>query len=161
ASLLLSDLPHGLGAPEQHVAWDQAIVDSLLGSWITICDLLIRLPVLLKERTVQRAARLFGAGESAPDDRWNAIHHWRYNRSAVREERLPSLARELFRLTNLVTGSIEQALFEDFARRVITVGVEYQRWQDLDKLEKVFAELTKARDEINRAWEEVAPGDDI
>jgi hypothetical protein len=31
----------------------------------------------------------------------------------------------------------------------------------LDKLEKVFAELTKARDEINRAWEEVAPGDDI
>jgi len=161
ASLLLCDLPYCLSAPEQHTAWDQATVDSLLGSWLAICDLLLQLPVVLKERVVRRTAALFGAEEYAPELRWSAIHQWRFNRGAVRAERLQGHARELFRLTNLVTGSIEQALLDDFARRVVTVGVEYQRWQDLDKLEKVFAELTKARDEINRAWEEVAPGDDI
>jgi len=161
AGLLLADLPHRLGAPEQHATWAQATVDALLASWITVCELLARLPVVLKEQVVRRAATLFGAEAYAPEQRWSAIHQWRFNRGAVRAERLQGHARELFRLTNLVTGSIEQALLDDFAHRVVTVGVEYQRWQDLDKLEKVFAELTKARDEINRAWEEVAPGDDI
>jgi len=161
ASLLLSELPNRLGASEQHTDWNQATVDSLLGSWMTICELLVRLPVVLKERVVQRAAALFNAEHSDPDVQWNAIHQWRYNRSAVPSARLPSLAQELFRLTNLVTGNIEQTLLGDFARRVITVGMEYQHWQDLDKLEKVFTELTKARDEINRAWESVALGDEI
>lgn len=161
AGLLLADLPHLLGAPEQHTAWDQTTVDELLVSWMNVCELLTQLPLALKERTVRRVAALFGAEDYSAEGRWTAVRQWRITRNAVPPEQLQGLARELFRLTNLATGSIEQTLLEDFARRVVTVGVEYQRWQGLEKLEKVFSELTKARDEINRAWEEVAHGDDI
>lgn len=160
-TLILSELPHSLGAPEQHKNWNQTTVDMLLANWMTVCEYIGRLPIALKERYTRRAAALFNADHVAPEHRWSEIHRWRYNRGAVQPDRLQGLARELFRMTNLSDGSIEQTLLDDFARRVITVGMEYQRWQDLEKLEKVFAELAKARDEINRAWEEVAPGDDI
>jgi hypothetical protein len=161
ANLLLSELPHRLGAPERHTEWDQATVDALIGSWMTLCDLLARLPVVLKEHVVQQVATLFGAEVYAADRQWSVIHRWRFHRAAVSPERLNGYARELFRLTNLATGSIEQTLLDDFARKIISVGVEYQRWHDLDKRDKVLAELKKARDEIDHAWEAVALGDDI
>jgi hypothetical protein len=159
--LLLADVPHRLGAPEQHSSWDQTTVDTLLVGWMGVCDLLPRLPVELKERTVKRAAALFGGETVPPENRWGAVYQWRMTRNAVPFDQLQNNARELFRLTNLPLGSIDQRLLDDFARRVVTVGVEYQRWQDLDKLEKVFAELTRARDEINNAWRAVAHGDDL
>lgn len=161
SSLLQTALPQGLGAPEQHTAWEQTTVEALLGGWMAVCDLLTRLPVVLKERVVQRAAALFGAEAVSPEARWGNIYRWRLTRGAIPAGRLQGLAQELFRFTNLVSGSIEQTLLDDFARRVGAVGVEYQRWQDLGKLEKVFNELAKARDEINRAWEEVADGEEI
>lgn len=161
ATVLLTDIPLRLGAPEHHEAWDQATVDALLASWCTVCELLAALPVVLRERTVRRAAALFGAEAYEPEVRWGAITRWRLNRGAIPSGRLQGLAQDLFRFTNLGKGSIEALLLDEFARKVVTVGVEYQRWQDLDKLEKVFVELTRARDEINRAWEEVAQGDEI
>ncbi len=161
ASLLQTELPQSLGAPAQHTAWNQTTVDALLGSWIAVCDVLTRLPVVLKERVVLRAAALFGAETVGPDARWGAIYRWRLTRGAIPSGRLQGIPQELFRFTNLVTGSIEQTLLNDFACRVVTVNVDYQRWQDLDKLEKVFSELTKARDAINQAWGEVADGDAI
>ncbi|WP_129675138.1 hypothetical protein [Candidatus Chloroploca sp. Khr17] len=159
--VLLTELPRCLGAPEQHAAWDQTTVEGLLSSWMTVCELLAHLPVVLKERTIRRAAALFDAEQYAPEDHWGAVIRWRLNRGSIPSGRLQGLAQDLFRLTNMVGGSIEQTLLDDFARRVIGVGVEYQRWQDLEKIEKVFNELTKARDEIDRAWAEVAQGDEI
>ena len=161
ASLLQSDLPQGLGAPKQPAAWTQTTVDALLSSWVAVCDLLPRLPRVLKAQVIQRTATLFGGEGATPDTYWNIIYRWRLTRGNIPAGRLQGLAQELFRLTNLPTGSIEQTILDDFARRVVTVGVEYQRWQDLDKLEKVLSELTKARDEIQRAWGEVADGDAI
>ncbi|NCC32608.1 MAG: hypothetical protein EOM24_11400 [Chloroflexia bacterium] len=108
-----------------------------------------------------RAATLFGAEQYDPEHRWSVVVRWRLNRGAIPPGQLQGLALELFRLTNGINGSIEQTLLDDFARRVIGVGVEYQRWQDLEKMEKVFNELTKARNEIDRAWAEVAEGDAI
>ncbi len=150
-----------MGAPAQSAAWNQTTIDALLGGWIAVCDILTRLPVVLKEQVVQRAAALFGAETVGPEFRWGAIYRWRLTRGAIPSGRLQGIPQELFRFTNLVTGSIEQTLLNDFACRVVTVNVDYQRWQDLDKLEKVFNELTRARDEINRAWGEVADGDAI
>jgi len=160
AELLMTKLPLQLGSPEQHGAWMQASVDELLGNWITVCEFVAKLPTALKERTVARAAALFGAEQhSDPGVRWTTIYLWRQHHSAVQTNQLQHLALELFRLTSSVTGSIEQSLLDDFARR--TVSVEYQRWQDLEKLERFFTELTKARDEIKRAWEAVALGDEL
>lgn len=161
ANVLLTEVPLLLGAPEQRKAWDQATVDALIASWMRVCDLLRQLPEALKEATLQRVAALFGAEAYSGADRWHAIYRWRSHRKAVSADRLQSMARDLFRFTNAVNGSIEQNLLDEFARRVITVGVEYQRWQNLDKFTKVLSELTKARDEINRAWEDVAHGDEV
>lgn len=161
ASLLQTDLPQSLGAPDKHTEWNQTTVDALLGSWLAVCEVLTRLPVVLKERVVQRAAAIFDAEGATPEARWGGIYRWRRTRDAISSGRLQGLAQDLFRFTSLVTGSIEQTLLDDFARRVVTVGVDYLRWQDVDKLEKVFSELTKARDEVDRAWGEVADGDAI
>jgi hypothetical protein len=162
AALLSDQLPTCLGASEQRASWSQTTVDELLVRWMAVCDSVGTLPRVLKERALKRAAALFDAdAHSDPATRWNAIYRWRLNRGAVQADLLPSLPRELFRLTNAANGSVEQTLLDEFARRVLTVGVEYQRWQDLEKQERFFAELTKARDEIERAWKEVALGDDL
>lgn len=160
-NLILHDLPHHLGAPEQHVQWNPSIVDDLLRKWINVCEIVKVLPIALQEHTIRRTVAVFGFEHLEPKACWTAIHQWRAKRSAIKPEQLKGQARELFRLTNISTGSVEDTLLNEFARRIIVVGVEYQRWPDLNKFNKFFDELREAYEEIENVWKEVAQGDEI
>jgi hypothetical protein len=166
AASLLNELPGALGDNSDHAAWTDTQVDELLGRFGEVCAALIRLPLLIKEQAVVRIASIFDAGQYAPESRWNVIFKWRRNRDAIPGNATsgPSLqhqARLLFRLTHASTGSVEEALLDEFARQVIGIGLEYQRWPTWDRLDKLEQEISKAKREIEEKWQQVASVEEI
>ncbi len=160
-AILLRELPHRLGAFEDHTKWTDVTVGDVLTLLSAVFHMLRELPALLKERAITRMAAIFDAAEVEPEMRWGVIYHWRLNRAAVQLSSLQGHARTLYQLTNNVRGTIEEVFLTEFARQIIPIGVEYQRWPSLDRLARLEQEIVRAKGEIELQWQQVASGDEV
>lgn len=163
ANALLKTIPEALMASNDHNVWTNESVDTLLALWGEVCQLLTQLPSILEAYAVREVAAIFDNVEGSADEQWRTVYRWRLHRKIIENqiESLSSYERTFFRLTNQPTGTIKEALLDEFARTIIGINTSYHMWSTLDYLDRVIKEITKARDEINTRWRAVANTEEV
>ncbi len=162
ASALLNELPAAFKAPE-HNHWTSESVTEMLAMVAETCRLIERLLQVLEQHATRAVATVFGCEEMPAEKYWWEIYGWRQNRQIVqnRVEQLPSHAREFFRLSNHIDGTIRGSFLGDFAQTIIGISTDFQMWSTLGHLDRLVKEIQKARNEIDTRWRALASAEDV
>jgi hypothetical protein len=160
-AVLMQDIPARLGAPADRTQWQEADVNELIARFAEVCSTLCQFPYTLLQYVERRIATCFGCEHLAAEEQWNAIYEWRQKKQIVNPETLYSPARSLFRLTNDPRGSIEQNILNEYAKTIVGINTDYQRWSSLDSLSRLEQEIEKVRQQIEAQWREAAPGEEV
>jgi len=158
---LLDKLPLALRAPTDHQTWTSETIDGLLNLLGETCRVVEQLPGILEEHATARIAALFGCEQDAPENRWGAIYQWRGFRKVVQPDKLSSPARNLFLYTNNPSGTIKTAFLEEFAKNIVGLNTDFQRWPTLDSLNRLEQELQKSKREVDEKWKDLAPKEEV
>ncbi|NJL05929.1 MAG: hypothetical protein HC911_13690 [Chloroflexaceae bacterium] len=161
ASALLTDIPNQLGAARDRSAWNDASVQELVSGFGEVAQLLEQLPKLLEQHTIAQIASVFGSPAQDPLEVWQAIFHWRSSRQSVNPDALTTQTRTFFRFTQSASGTVQDALLQEFARQIIGIGVEYKNWPEQDRLAKLVQVITSAKREVDQKWESTAPAEAV
>lgn len=161
AAVLMHDIPQILGAPADRTQWNDEHVKDLIPRFAEVCRTVKDLPDAVRLHATQRIATLFGCEDIPTEQQWNTIYEWRQKRQIVHPERLNTQTRTLFRLINNPRGSIEQTILDEYAKTIIGINTDYQRWSSLDSLTRLEQEIRKSLQEIDEQWKEAAPGEEV
>lgn len=163
ASALLKQIPELLLAPADHNAWTNESVQELIALWAETCRLIEQLADRLEQHAVRAVASVFGCHDLSAADSWHRITHWRFNRQVLQSQAasLNSQARTLFLVTQRPSGTIREAILDEFARTTVGINTPYHTWSSLDHLDRLVKEVQKAREEIETRWRAVASAEDV
>lgn len=152
---LLDELPVALGAPVDHIGWDDLTVDNLVERFAAVVRSIQSLPEMLENHAARQAAAVFGADDADLESAWHTLYMWRLRRT-VDSRQLSSNTGFLFRALNNMSGSVKQALLIDFPSQITPTIGEFYGWQSFDKLKHLIAALQKAFNEIENLWNQTA-----
>ncbi len=161
ASAILTDIPNQLGAAQDRSQWNPASVQALVTQFGEVAQLLGQLPTLLEQYTLAQIASVFESQAHDPSEVWQTIFNWRNSRQSVNPETLNSHARTFFRLTHKPSGTVREALLEEFARQIIGIGTDYKNWPERDRLDKLVQVIGSAKREIDEKWAATAPSEAV